>query len=211
MQPSYTYGNNTGTFLDSKYVDPNYLFSRESNFFHGLFSHTVSTQSTNIYYSLLFMLSVFFIAVIFYSLIRVLEIRKKEHKHLEHEIAEYAHHKAELDKKRSEEERVSHNDRWVKTLNYLFSDNPGDWKLAVIEADSMLEVLLDNLGFQGESLGEKLKAADQNKFPSLASAWEIHGIRNRIAHEGASFELSLHEAKRVIALYERIFRQYGFI
>ena len=106
---------------------------------------------------------------------------------------------------------MSKNEKWVKTLNYLFSQHPSDWKLAVIEADAMLESLLDQLGLSGETLGDKLKAADKDKFRGFASAWEVHTIRNKIVHEGVSFELSHHEAKRVIALYEQIFREYGFI
>ena len=96
-------------------------------------------------------------------------------------------------------------------LDYIFSQHASDWKLAIIEADSMLEGLLDQLGFKGESLGDKLKSATQDTFPQLTIAWEVHTVRNRIAHEGLSFELSQHEAKRVIALYEEIFHTYGFI
>ena len=103
------------------------------------------------------------------------------------------------------------NKKWGNVLSYLFSTNPGDWKLAIIEADAILEDLLDQLGFQGENLGDKLKGATQESFPSLTVAWEVHTIRNRIAHEGLAFELSQHEAKRVIALYEQIFHSYGFI
>ena len=80
-----------------------------------------------------------------------------------------------------------------------------------IPTDSMLEGLLDQMGFQGESLGDKLKSANQDNFPQLTSAWEVHTIRNRIAHEGLAFELTQHEAKRVIALYEQIFHAYGYI
>jgi hypothetical protein len=70
---------------------------------------------------------------------------------------------------------------------------------------------MDQLGFRGENLGEKLKEANQDDFPNLTIAWEVHTIRNRIAHEGLAFELSQHEAKRVIALYEEIFHTYGYI
>ena len=59
--------------------------------------------------------------------------------------------------------------------------------------------------------GDKLKEANQANFRNLSSAWEVHNIRNKIAHEGSSFGLSLHEAKRVIALYEQIFQEFGFI
>ena len=75
----------------------------------------------------------------------------------------------------------------------------------------MLEILLDQLGFKGESLGDKLKSANQENFPYLTIAWEVHTVRNRIAHEGLSFEISHHEAKRLIALYEQIFHSFGFI
>jgi hypothetical protein len=75
----------------------------------------------------------------------------------------------------------------------------------------MLETMLSEMGFKGESLGDKLKSVDRDKFRSLTTAWEVHTIRNRIAHEGSAFELSLHEARRVIALYEQIFREFGYI
>jgi len=60
-------------------------------------------------------------------------------------------------------------------------------------------------------LGEKLKGATQDKFRNLTTAWEVHTVRNRIAHEGLAYEISQHEAKRVIALYEKIFREFGYI
>ena len=109
------------------------------------------------------------------------------------------------------EHGVSQNERWNKTLTYLFSDSSSDWKLAIVEADAMLEDLSRDLGFKGDSLGERLKMANQDNFRGLSSAWEAHAVRNRIAHEGLNFELSHHEAKRVIALYEQIFRNYGYI
>ena len=116
-----------------------------------------------------------------------------------------------MKKRLKEEVGGSKNENWSKVLNYLFSQHGSDWKLAIIEADSMLETLLDQMGFRGDSLGDKLKSANQDNFPQMTIAWEVHTIRNRIAHDGLSFELSQHEAKRVIALYEQIFHAYGFI
>jgi len=159
----------------------------------------------------LFFLGMFFLSIICYTAVRMLEIRRKEHKHLQHEIAEYAHHKAEYEKHLRENVGGSKNEHWSRVLNYLFSQHSSDWKLAIIEADSMLESLLDQLGFKGENLGDKLKMANQENFPKLTTAWEVHTIRNKIAHEGLAFELSQHEAKRVIALYEEIFHGYGYI
>ncbi len=154
---------------------------------------------------------VFFIFIIAYCVVRMIEIRQKEHEYLQHEIAEYAHHHAEKERKMQEGSRGMTNERWAKVLHYLFSSNPNDWKLAIIEADTMLDLLMDQLGFKGDNLGEKLKNADRETFRSLSSAWEVHITRNKIAHQGSEFELSQHEAKRIIALYEQIFREFAYI
>jgi len=207
----------TGTFLDSKYLDPGYLFNHSIAYLKDFWIFISSEQAINIGKIILSLFSVFFLTIICYTLVRLFEIRKKEREHLHHEIAEYARNKNEQEKRLREEVGGSKNERWSKTLNYLFSQHSSDWKLAIIEADSMLESLMEQLGFQGENLGDKLKGANQparaggDNFPQLTTAWEVHTIRNRIAHEGLAFELSQHEAKRVIALYEQIFHGYGYI
>lgn len=200
-----------GTFLDSPYFNPDYLFSHAVSYVERFVAYITGDQAISMEKTLLFFLTIFFITVICYSIIRLFEIRAKEHKFLHHEIEEYAHHKAEYEKHLREEVGGSKNERWSQTLSYLFSQHGSDWKLAIIEADSMLEDLMDQMGFEGENLGDKLKSANQDNFPNLTIAWEVHTIRNRIAHEGLAFELSQHEAKRVIALYEQIFHSYGYI
>jgi hypothetical protein len=168
-----------------------------------------SSEAGMIIKAVLSIFSIFFILMITYSIVRLFEIRKKEHEYLHHEIEEYAKRHAEEDKKASGS--TTKNEQWETVLQYLYSTNPSEWKLSVIEADTMLDDLMTKLGFKGESLGEKLKSATQDNFHNFTSAWEAHTIRNRIAHEGSSFELSQHETKRVIAIYETIFRGYGFI
>lgn len=194
------------SILGSKYFDPNYLFSRLVEIFNFIFT----VKNLHIFYTVISIFAIFFIAVIIYATIRMFEIRKKEHIHLHHEIEEYAHNQA-LKQKEMQEVGVFKNERWKKVLDYLFSANENDWKLAIIEADSMLFDLLTQLKFKGDTLGDKLKDADRDTFHSLSLAWEAHNIRNKIAHEGSSFEVSLHEAKRVIALYEQIFQEFGYI
>ena len=201
------------SFLGSKWLDPGYLFSKAYACFYQIYHFIANNLPAimSLYTTVLFFLSLFFLIVTAYCIVRLVEIRMKEDRHLEHEIEEYAHHLAEKEEKAAQAESVSKNERWVKTLGYLFSQHASDWKLAVIEADSMLDTLMDQLGFKGETLGDKLKSATQEKFRSLTSAWEVHTIRNRIAHDGAGFQLSQHEAKRVIAIYEQIFREFGYI
>lgn len=161
--------------------------------------------------TILYIFATFFIFIICYCAVRLFEIRNKEEEHLKLEIEEYAHHHAEKEKRAKEEGARPKNERWSHVINYLSSQSASDWKLAVIEADAMLDVLMDQLGFKGENLGEKLKTANRDNFKTLSSAWEVHVVRNRIAHEGSQFTLSQYEAKRIIALYEQIFREFDFI
>lgn len=203
--------------VEPTYLNLEYIFNKILEFFRSIFGSgsggdSVSTSSTvSSLKILLFILVVFFLFIIAYCFVRMLEIRAREKKHLEHEIREYAHKQAEREKKLWARGEGPKNEKWENVLQHLFSQNPGDWKLAIIEADIMLEGLMDYLGVPGENLGEKLKNADKEKFQNISSAWEAHIVRNRIAHEGSEFELSQHEAKRLIALYEQIFREFGYL
>ncbi len=194
------------SLLGSKYFNPGYLFDNLVEVFNFVFTK----KTLDVIYTIFSLFALFFMAVIIYATIRMFEIRKKERLHLQHEIAEYARNRV-LREKKVREEGVFRNPRWKKVLDYLFSTNQNDWRLAIIEADSMLFDLLTELGFQGETLGDKLKNAGQDHFRSLPSAWEAHTVRNKVVHEGVSFEISLHEARRVVALYEQIFQEFGYI
>ena len=91
------------------------------------------------------------------------------------------------------------------------SPNSSDWRLAIIEADSILEGLLEEKGFPGIGIGERLKNISPGNLASLQAAWEAHLVRNRIAHEGLEFELTERDARRTISLYEMVFRELGFL
>jgi hypothetical protein len=114
------------SFLGSKIFNPEYLFNQGSEFL----KYIITKQTLEVIYVLLSIFAIFFIAVIVYTTIRMFEIRKKEHTYLHHEIEEYAHHQA-LKEKKQREGGVFKNEKWRKVLEYLFSTNENDWKLAL--------------------------------------------------------------------------------
>jgi hypothetical protein len=101
--------------------------------------------------------------------------------------------------------------RWKRIVSYVQSSTPSDWRLAILEADIVLEEILDVNGYRGETIGEKLKTVEPSDMDSLNDAWEAHKIRNAIAHEGEKFLLTEREARRVVGLYEKVFREFEFI
>lgn len=101
--------------------------------------------------------------------------------------------------------------RFEVVEKHMTSDNPAEWRLAIIEADTLLEEMVKKMGYEGTTLGEMLKNIEPSDFTTLNSAWEAHKIRNQIAHQGSSFLLTKREAKRVVQLYERVFREFDII
>jgi hypothetical protein len=104
---------------------------------------------------------------------------------------------------------IKKSSRLDDVLKHIDSENPNDWKLAIIEADIMLDDLLKERGFAGNSLGERLKSISTSQLGSLNEAWEAHKIRNRIAHDGADFVLTKRMAEDAIARYRRVFNDLG--
>lgn len=101
--------------------------------------------------------------------------------------------------------------RWERITAHVRSEKESEWRLAVLEADVLLDELVTNMGYRGDSLGERLKGVEKSDFTTLEKAWEAHAVRNKIAHEGAAFALTEREAKRVIGLYEEVFREFHYI
>jgi len=145
----------------------------------------------------IFLSIVFFLGIIF-LIFKIYQIRKKE----KESLAGF------LQKTTGHDEK---NERWEMVLNHLESQNPTDWRMAILEADNILEDMVKKMGYDGENLGERLKAVEVSDFNNLQNAWEAHKVRNKIAHEGSGFDLTKKEANRIIQLYEKVFREFEFI
>lgn len=91
---------------------------------------------------------------------------------------------------------------------YLSSTSEALWRIGIMEADNMLVEVLRDKGYVGETVADMLKTAS---FKTVQLAWDAHGIRNRIAHEGSDFQLTEREAKRAFVLYESVFRELKVI
>ena len=106
---------------------------------------------------------------------------------------------------------IDKNEKWEAIQKHIHSSNPSDWRVAIIEADIMLDEFLQLKGYFGDSVGERLKSVDKSDFRTLDSAWEAHKMRNRIAHSGTSLPLGQREAERTISLYEAVFKEFDLI
>lgn len=139
-----------------------------------------------------------FLAIFIHATIRFHQVRRMEEQ-------EYATiHPAEAEVRRD-------HSRWAHVRELVESPHESDWRQAIIEADIMLDDLLSQLGYPGDTVGEKLKSVDPSRFQTLQYAWDAHKVRNEIAHSGSAFKLDEHQAHRTIAMFEVVMREHGEI
>lgn len=96
-----------------------------------------------------------------------------------------------LQRKAPEEKAVVHiappkeviREAWEGIIRLKNSENPSDWNMAVLRADALLDEALRDLGYEGETIAERLRIVDPHKLKSLEQVWSAHRLRNIIAHD----------------------------
>ena len=102
------------------------------------------------------------------------------------------------------------NSKWATIEKYIESNDEAQWRLAILEADIMLDNLLKTLPIPGTDVGEKLTNADRKNFQTLEDAWEAHKVRNRIAHDGTSYFVTEHLARKTIQQFKNVFTEFDY-
>ncbi len=73
-------------------------------------------------------------------------------------------------------------------------------KVAIMEADKLLDGVLKGLYLPGETMAERLKSA-QYKYPDITKVWNAHRLRNQLVHD-ATFEITVRQAKGALNEYK---------
>lgn len=134
--------------------------------------------------------SLFFLGIVIYS---ILKLRKGIGQSLER--VEESISAPDLPKKMMDR-------RWESILEKLEPDDGSSWKLAVIEADKILDDILKRIGYQGEDMGERLKQITPAQLSNIEEIWQAHKMRNNIVHH-PDFEIKKAQARRAIEIYRR--------
>lgn len=106
------------------------------------------------------------------------------------------------------EEETAKN--WADVHKLIDSPNSSDWNMAIIRADALLDDVLKHMGYDGESIAERLKIVDPHKVPSLDNVWSAHRLRNNIAHD----PLVQHTKESIsyaLRAYEQILKELGML
>jgi hypothetical protein len=96
--------------------------------------------------------------------------------------------------------------KWGKLKSRLDTGQESQYKVAIIEADDLIDNLIMRMGYAGENMADRLDGIPTGQLEYLEELKQAHQVRNRIIHED-KFVLDRKTAEDTLALYE-IFLNY---
>ena len=111
--------------------------------------------------------------------------------------------KTDLSKKRAKE-------GWELVQKHFFAGNDNDLKIAIMQADTILEEALVRAGVRGNNLGDRLKNLKRGQVPNLEELWQAHKLRNQIAHE-PMFKLKRDTVERALDIFKEALKNLGVL
>lgn len=91
--------------------------------------------------------------------------------------------------------------KWEKVRVKLKSKNESDYKVAIIEADNIIDDLIARMNYKGENMGERLDNITPGQIENIEDLRKAHEVRNRIIHD-ESFVITKEEAEKTFEYYE---------
>lgn len=99
--------------------------------------------------------------------------------------------------------------QWMSIESELRSDQSTSYSLAVINADKLLDKALTERGFAGQTMGERMKAA-QKVWTKPNDVWSAHKLRNKIAHD-TDVKVSYNDARTALSRFKHALKDLGAI
>lgn len=99
---------------------------------------------------------------------------------------------------------------WKQIQKRLKAGDANNLKLAVLEADRILDEILNLAGYPGDNLNEWLENTTVAQIPNIEELRQVHKVRDRLVAE-PDFTLTLGEAEIAINIYKKTFVDLGLI
>jgi len=99
---------------------------------------------------------------------------------------------------------------WKTIMKRIETGIESEYKLAIIEADTMTGDILKRMGMTESTIEEKLNNLSITDIPNLEELKEARKIRNNVVHD-PDYELSQEKAKEILSVYEKTFQDLKII
>lgn len=101
--------------------------------------------------------------------------------------------------------RQYYRKKWQE-IKVLEKSSAAASRLAVIEADKILDRALKDLGYAGTSMSDRLQQAG-SALGDVNAVWTAHKLRNRLVHEET--KLKRPDVRRAISAYQAALQRLG--
>lgn len=98
---------------------------------------------------------------------------------------------------------------WLSIEQKLQKDQPDSYTVCILEADKLLDHALKQRGFKGQTMGERMKAA-QSSWKDANVVWRAHKLRNQIAHE-TNVQLGYDQVRGALQCFKQGLKDLGAI
>ncbi len=97
-------------------------------------------------------------------------------------------------------------ERWELIIRKFSLGTPESMRLAVIEADALVDLVLKGMEIQGEHLADRLSNLEAEDMESMSRIWRAHRMRNDLVHT-PGFTLAAQDAKMALDDYEAFLKE----
>lgn len=99
--------------------------------------------------------------------------------------------------------------KWEEIENTLVLDSENAYKVAILEADKLLDHVFKSMQLPGENMGQRLKVAVARN-QKVRPVWQAHIVRNKIAHE-VDYKVTKKNAMRSIKQFRDTLKLLGYL
>jgi len=100
--------------------------------------------------------------------------------------------------------------KWMKIRERMAIGTQEGWKIAIIEADEVIDDLLKRMGYSGENMGERLANMTSQQVENIEELKKAHEMKNRIIHE-ENLELTKEQVEETMGHFENFLRSFGVL
>lgn len=92
--------------------------------------------------------------------------------------------------------------KWNKIEAHLGTNDYSQYKLAVIEADKIVDGIFKSMGLKGNDMIERMKTLNPEQLEAEESLEEAHKVRNKIIND-PSFNIEKNKTKETLDIYAK--------
>ncbi len=98
-----------------------------------------------------------------------------------------------------------YSNHWKK-IEETFGLGDSGMRIAVIDADKLVDHALKQMNVSGKTMGERLKSA--NYLKNINNLWTAHKLRNKLVHE-PDMKPKKNEMKNAVSAFRKTLKEMG--